>query len=126
MSTKPIHLLFSLLLAATAAASGEPAPAPRQRASAAPAGELPLATGQVLEVDRREGRVLLNHGPVQSLGMDAMAMEFAVPDARLMALLKPGDKVRFAATWKDGDYVLTRVEVIKPGAKKHPKGGAHK
>ena len=71
-----------------------------------------MASGEVLEVDRKERRVVVNHGPIQSLGMDAMAMEFLVPDPKLLASLRPGDKIRFAAAWKDGDYLITRASVV--------------
>ncbi len=89
-----------------AAPSGKPVPA---RA----AGVAALARGEVLEVDRKEQRVLMKHGPIRSIGMDAMTMEFRVPDQDLLARLKPGDKVRFAAAYKDGDYEITRVEWVK-------------
>jgi Cu(I)/Ag(I) efflux system periplasmic protein CusF len=82
-------------------------------ASAPAAKPWPLVNGEVIEVDHKEKRVTLKHGPIKSIGMDAMTMEFLVPDAKLLASLKPGAKIRFAAAWKDGDYVLTRVEPPK-------------
>jgi hypothetical protein len=34
--------------------------------------------------------------------------------------IKTGDKVRFAAIWKDGDYVITRIEVVRRPKAKPP------
>lgn len=111
-SMKLLQLSVSLALAATAA-QGQTAPGSAKPASPTAAAKAPLASGEVLEVNRQEQRVLLKHGPIQSIGMDAMTMEFLVPDGKLLASLKPGDRVRFAAAWKDGDYVVTRIEVLK-------------
>jgi Cu(I)/Ag(I) efflux system periplasmic protein CusF len=72
-----------------------------------------LANGEVLEIDKKEKRVLLKHGPIQHIGMDAMTMEFSVPDGKLLESLKLGDKVRFDAASKNGDYEITRMEVVK-------------
>jgi Cu(I)/Ag(I) efflux system periplasmic protein CusF len=100
------HAQSAAASAPTAAPSGKPGPAKA-------AGVAALARGEVLEVDRKEQRVLMKHGPIQSIGMDAMTMEFRVPDRKLLALLKRGAKVRFAAAYKDGDYEITRVELVK-------------
>jgi Cu/Ag efflux protein CusF len=82
---------------------------------------MPLARGEVLEVDKAGKRVLVKHGRIASLGMDPMTMEFLVPDARLLASLEPGDQIRFAAAYQDSDYVITRVEPVKRRAASRPK-----
>jgi Cu/Ag efflux protein CusF len=111
-----VSLWVPLALAISAAVSAQPAPgAPTSArpASSSAARQGNLANGEVLEIDRKEKRVLLKHGPIQRIGMDAMTMEFLVPDAKLLASLKPGDTVRFDAAWKNGDYEITRMEVVK-------------
>jgi Cu(I)/Ag(I) efflux system periplasmic protein CusF len=116
MTVATKFLVWVLPVAFAIAAQAQPAgspPSASKLASAAAAVQWPLVNGEVIEVDQKEKRVLLKHGPIKSIGMDAMTMEFVVPDAKLLASLKPGDKVRFAAAWKDGDYVLTRVEARK-------------
>jgi Cu/Ag efflux protein CusF len=118
-SMKLLSVLLSLALTAPAV-QGQTSPAQAKPAAPAPARQLPLARGEVLEVNRQEASVLVKHGPIPSLGMDPMTMEFLVPDAKLLAQLKPGDKIRFAAAWKKGDYVITRAEVQKPGAVQRP------
>lgn len=121
---KPFLLLLLLFVLSAPAAQGQ-TPRPAGRAASASPRPLPLAKGEVLEVDRKERRVLIKHGPIQSIGMDAMTMEFLVPDARLLASLQPGDSVRFAATWKDGDYLLTRAQVVKRRGARPAAGGRH-
>jgi Cu(I)/Ag(I) efflux system protein CusF len=113
---KVVQLLMLLALAGLASAQGQRPPASPALGRAASSSAVAvgsLATGEVLEVDRKEKRVLLKHGPIASIGMDAMTMEFLVPDGRLLQSLKPGDKVRFAAVWRNGDYEINRIEVVK-------------
>ncbi|HXE48936.1 MAG TPA: copper-binding protein [Ramlibacter sp.] len=100
----------------SAAVSAQPAPGAAtsaRPASSSAAARGALASGEVLEIDKKEKRVLLKHGPIQHIGMDAMTMEFSVPDGKLLAAVKLGDKVRFDAAYKNGDYEITRMEVVK-------------
>jgi len=70
----------------------------------------PLASAEVVAVYPQEKRVLLKHGPIPTLGMSEMTMEFGVADTRLLALFKRGKKVRFSAVRVKDDYVVTHVE----------------
>jgi Cu(I)/Ag(I) efflux system periplasmic protein CusF len=117
---KLLHLLLSAAFAAPAA-QAQTSPAPPKPSAAASARQMPLARGEVLEIDEAGKRVLVNHGRIQSLGMDPMTMEFLVPDAKILASLKPGDQIRFAAVYKDSDYVITRVELVKRRAAQRSK-----
>jgi len=122
-STKLAPLLVLLAFAASTALQAQTAAAPappKSPAGSRAAGQGALAHGEVLEIYPKEKRVLVKHGPIQNIGMDAMAMEFSVPDAKLFASLKPGDKLRFAAGWKDGDYEITHAEVLKRTGSKRP------
>jgi Cu(I)/Ag(I) efflux system protein CusF len=115
-SIKLVPLWVPLALAMSAAAPAQPAPGAdmsARPASSSAAAQATLANGEVLEIDRKAKRVLLKHGPIQHIGMDAMTMEFSMPDGKLLASLKPGDKVRFDAAFKNGDYEITRMEVVK-------------
>lgn len=114
-------LLPLLVALAAAPAQAQTSPTAGQPRSAASARQLSLAQGEVLEVDRAEKRVVIKHGRIPSLGMDPMTMEFAVADARLLASLKPGDKIRFAASYRDGDYMITRAEAVKGHVGQRPK-----
>ena len=106
-------MLAFLALAGVAQAQTSSAPAaPRSPASAA-ARQWPLVRGEVLEVDARQKRVTIKHGPIPNIGMDAMTMEFLVPDEKLLASLERGARVRFAVVYRGGEYVITRAEVQK-------------
>ena len=69
-----------------------------------------LTSAEVVAVYPKEKRVLLKHGPIESLGMSDMTMEFGVASPRLMGTFKRGKKVRFAAVKVKDDYVVTHVE----------------
>jgi Cu(I)/Ag(I) efflux system periplasmic protein CusF len=69
-----------------------------------------LSSAEVIAVYPKEKRVLLKHGPIPSLGMSEMTMEFGVTDARMLASFKRGKKVRFSAVMVKDDYVVTHVE----------------
>ena len=113
MKTPSSTLVLLAMLALCAPAQSQTG-APRAGASTpAAARTMPLADGEVLEVDRQARTVLMKHGPIASLGMDAMTMEFVVRDERLLATLRPGDRLRFATLVQDGDYVLTHAEHVK-------------
>ena len=110
----PVATLALVVMLALCAPAQAQSGAPRAGASAPTATRttMPLADGEVLEVDRKARTVLMKHGPIASLGMDAMTMEFVVRDDRLLSTLKPGDRLRFATVYEGGDYLLTHVERV--------------
>ncbi len=57
----------------------------------------PLSDGTVKKVDKAAGEVVIQHGPLDSIGMPPMTMAFGVADKAWLTLLKAGDKIRFAA-----------------------------
>ena len=112
---KSVQSIAVLILLAMAAAnvpaqSNRPAQAPTSSPAAASHA---MASGEVLAVYKKEQRVLLRHGPIDSLGMGGMTMEFGVAQDKLLKALKKGDKVRFEAKKMGDDYVVTRIEVVK-------------
>lgn len=82
----------------------------KQRVAPVPAQ---YTNGEVLEVNRKAGTVVLQHEFIQNLGMDPMAMEFEVDDRALLNRLKLKDKVRFKAIYRDGKYVLIEAQPRK-------------
>jgi Cu(I)/Ag(I) efflux system periplasmic protein CusF len=72
-----------------------------------------MARGTVVAVDIENKRVLLKHGPIPSLHMGPMTMEFGVQDAKLLQQLKKGSKLRFTAVQQADDYLITRLQVLK-------------
>lgn len=69
----------------------------------------PLTDGLVKKVDKAAGKLTLSHGALPN-GMPAMTMAFGVKDTAWLDLVKPGDKIRFAADQINGAMVITRLE----------------
>jgi len=84
-----------------AGAAGAQGTAPAGAANAA-AAEV-LADGEVRRVDPEQGKVT-------NLEMPPMTMVFRAKDPAMLAKLKAGDKIRFAAEQSGGAYVVTRIE----------------
>jgi Cu/Ag efflux protein CusF len=90
--------------------SGQAAVAVPAAAPAAPGTQDPnLVAGEVRRVDPDAGKLTLRHGPIPNLDMPDMTMVFRVSDPKLLAGLKPGDKVRFTAEKIGGQYTVTSV-----------------
>ncbi|KCV61299.1 copper binding periplasmic protein CusF [Bordetella bronchiseptica 99-R-0433] len=66
------------------------------------------ATGEVRRVDAAAGKVSIKHDAISALDLPAMTLVYQI-DPTLLAGIKPGDKVRFTATRKDGRYVVTAI-----------------
>lgn len=80
---------------------------------AASATATPNSAGEVRKVDVEQGKVTLKHGPIANLDMPGMTMVFKVADPKMLDKLKPGDKVKFAASSKDGALTVTAIEMAK-------------
>ena len=72
------------------------------------ADPVPWAEGTIKKV--AGDKATIAHGPIDSIGMAPMTMQFVVKDAAGLAKLKAGDKVRFQAIMADGDIIVTRIE----------------
>lgn len=115
---KTFGLMSSLMLAAALVApvhaqtpaSGQPA---MKMAPASAAAPVSFTHGEVVNVYAKEKKVLLKHGEIPNIGMGAMTMEFGLADPRMLGSVKPGDKVRFTADQLKGQYVVTKIEVVK-------------
>lgn len=93
-----------------------PAWADTQHARHAAAGDhsTALAEGLVRKVDKAQGKLTLKHGPLANLEMPGMTMVFRVQDANWLDQVKPGDTIRFLADRVNGEFTVTRLEVVKP------------
>jgi len=70
--------------------------------------------GTVKKVDAVAGVVKLAHEPIPAIKWPAMTMDIKVQDARLLAGLKPEQKVSFSLVkGADGQYVISRIEAAK-------------
>ncbi|OZI72130.1 copper-binding protein [Bordetella genomosp. 12] len=66
------------------------------------------ASGEVRRVDASAGTVTLKHDAISALDLPAMTLVYQAAPA-LLNHLKPGDKVKFTASRKDGKYVVTEI-----------------
>lgn len=69
--------------------------------------------GEVRKVDTAQRKITLKHGEIKNLDMPPMSMVFSVKDPALLAKVKAGDKVRFAADKIDGTYTVTAIEPVR-------------
>jgi Cu/Ag efflux protein CusF len=74
---------------------------------------LPWASGTVEDVDVANRYVILKHGPIDNLHMDAMTMAFNVKDHRILVKLKTGDKVTFTAINIDDVPTIMALKIVK-------------
>jgi Cu/Ag efflux protein CusF len=110
-------LVFTMLAAMGTGAGAQTAvPVPVQKtpepASRPIAAQPAWATGKVVEVYLADKQVLVEHGPIPSLGMSEMTMVFGVSRRRLLAKVHKGSQIRFAAKRQGDDYIITRLEVV--------------
>lgn len=80
---------------------------------AAPVRAQEMTDAEVRKVDRDAGKITLKHGPVKSLDMPAMTMNYAVKDKALLEAVKPGDKVTFRAVNDNGRYLVTDIKPVR-------------
>jgi len=95
------------LLAAAVLAGGAGLPVPA-RAASQEAPATASASGEVHRVDAAGGKVTIKHDKITALDLPAMTLVYRA-DPALLAGIKPGDKVRFTATRRDGRYVVTEI-----------------
>ena len=82
-------------------------------APAAKASSQTLSEGTIRRLDRAAGSVTISHGPIENLGMSAMTMTFRCKQGLVPASVKEGDRVRFRAEERDGQYPVVRIEGSK-------------
>lgn len=111
--TVPFLVVFTLAApVALAQMTGHDHSAMGQMSSGSPAKDA-SAVGEVQKVDHAKGTVTLKHGPLNMLGMGPMTMMFQATNPRMLANVKVGDKVRFIPEQRDGNLMVSHVEVMK-------------
>lgn len=110
------QVLLRAVAAAACAFLPSPAAAQDHSSHAAPAAKAARqawSEGTIRRLDRGAGSITISHGPIENLGMSAMTMSFKVKNGIVPASLGEGDKVRFRAEEKDGQYSVVRIEAVK-------------
>ncbi|KQY89364.1 MULTISPECIES: copper-binding protein [Roseateles] len=83
------------------------------RAPAASAAAAPASDGEVLKVDKAQGKLTLKHGPLANLDMPGMTMVFRVANPGMLESVKAGDKVKFTADRVNGAFTVTAIEIAR-------------
>lgn len=71
-----------------------------------------LAEGEIRRINLETGKLTIRHGEIKSLDMPPMTMVFTVTDQGLLAGLKVGDRIRFAAVHEGGQYGVTDIQRV--------------
>jgi Cu(I)/Ag(I) efflux system protein CusF len=66
--------------------------------------------GEVLKIDKEQGKITLRHGPIKNLDMDQMTMVFRVQESKLLDGIVVGDKVKFEADRVKGQITITKMK----------------
>lgn len=66
--------------------------------------------GEVLKIDKEQGKITLRHGPIKNLEMDQMTMVFRVQEPKLLDGIAVGDKVKFEADRVNGQITVTKIK----------------
>lgn len=87
--------------------------APAFREIAAPSG-LIRAQGIVLEVDREEAAIKINHDPIPAMNWPRMTMRFSLKDSSLARDVSKGDVVEFLFEGTGPDYTIVKMQKLTP------------
>jgi len=75
------------------------------------AGDEHKAEGVIKEIKASAKKLTISHGPIKTLGMDGMTMDFAVSDPAMLDDVKKGHAVSFALEVdKKGDFIIVDIE----------------
>lgn len=63
----------------------------------------------IREIDRRNSRIKIDHGPIPSIAMPAMTMTFKVNNPTLLDQVKRGDQVNFEIEQSGPGWIITNL-----------------
>lgn len=76
-------------------------------------GQSNEVNGEVVKIDKSQGKVTLRHGPIKNLDMDQMTMVFRVKEPQMLDTITVGDKVKFEADRLNGQITVTKIQSQK-------------
>jgi Cu/Ag efflux protein CusF len=77
------------------------------------------ASGTVKSIRASQGKVKIEHGPIERLGMPGMTMLFKVTNPEDLAVLKPGMQVEFNLDNGAGGFEITLIKPVAMAASKN-------
>ncbi len=84
------------------------------------------ASGTVNAVKTAEGKLNISHGPIKSMNMEGMTMDFKVADPAMLDDVNAGSTIDFTLAKDDkGGLVITDLEVTGASTAKAADGHSH-
>lgn len=75
------------------------------------AGDEHKAEGVIKAIKADSNKLTISHGPIKSMGMDGMTMDFIVSDPGMLEIVKEGQNVSFMIEVdKKGNFIITDIE----------------
>ena len=75
------------------------------------AGDEHKAEGVIKAIKAGSNKLTISHGPIKSMGMDGMTMDFIVSDPGMLEVVKEGQNVSFMIEVdKKGNFIITDIE----------------
>ena len=75
------------------------------------AGDEHAAEGVIKDIKASVNKLTISHGPIKTLGMDGMTMDFVVSDPGMLEVVEKGHAVSFVIEVdKKGNFVITDIE----------------
>lgn len=69
------------------------------------------AEGTIDAIDKENRTLKITHGPIKSMGMSGMTMNFKVADPSMLMDLAPGQKIDFVLTTNSaGEFLIVDLE----------------
>ncbi|WP_455202067.1 copper-binding protein [Kaarinaea lacus] len=75
------------------------------------AGDEHAAEGVIKDIKASDNKLTISHGPIKTLGMDGMTMDFVVSDPGMLEVVEKGHAVSFVIEVdKKGNFIITDIE----------------
>ena len=75
------------------------------------AGEEHKVEGVIKAIKADSNKLTISHGPIKSMGMDGMTMDFTVADPGMLDVVKEGQNVSFMIEVDDkGNFIITDIQ----------------
>lgn len=72
-----------------------------------------MTEGEVKKIDKTAGKITIKHGYLPRLDMAPMTMVFRVADAKMLDVVKTGDKIKFDADRVNGTLTVLNMEAVQ-------------
>ena len=75
------------------------------------AGDEHKVEGVIKNINSADNKLTISHGPIKSMGMDGMTMDFSVSDPGMLEVVEKGHAVSFMIEVdKKGNFIITDIE----------------